>query len=206
MILYWVTGGMWIFNDILAICSVIAAIKIFKIRSLKVALTLLFSSLLLEVAIGLFVHYVLGQSYNNLIIQAFESSLVIVFPSITPEFYRRCSWLPLTNLIFPGVMISYLRRFDKSRGTLLYLVIGYGSFYFGAIAWMLIDMNIRHATPMGLVIYPAMCIIVYIFAIRRNEMKTLWSGFFYDTELPSNNEKAVPLRNSDHYIAFQEIT
>jgi hypothetical protein len=103
---------------------------------------MLYSLLIIEIIAGLIVHYIIKASYNNLAIQMFESPLVVTFPSITPEFYRKCTWIPLTNILFPGLFISYLRRFDKSRGTFLYLLIGYGSFYFGSILWILIDMNI----------------------------------------------------------------
>lgn len=70
MILYWVTRG-WIFNDILAVCTIVASIKIFKIRSLKVGVFMLFTLLLIETVGGLIVHYVMNRSYNNLVIQLF---------------------------------------------------------------------------------------------------------------------------------------
>ena len=83
MIVYWLTLA-WFINDILAICTIVGAIKILKIRSLKTGTIMLFSLLTIEIGVGLFIHFVLGVSYNNLIIQLFESPLVIVFPSITP--------------------------------------------------------------------------------------------------------------------------
>lgn len=159
---------MWIINDILAVCTIIAGIKIFKIRNLKNGIFMLYSLLIIEIIAGLIVHYIIKASYNNLVIQMFESPLVVAFPSITPGFYRRCAWIPLTNILFPGLFISYLRRFDKSRGTFLYLLIGYGSFYFGSILWMIIDMNTHHSLPMAIVSDPITTIIICIFAIRRN--------------------------------------
>lgn len=179
--IYWVTNGMWIVNDILAVCTIVASIKLLKIRSLKSGIFMLYSLLLIEIVAGLIVHYIFKVSYNNLVIQMFESPLVIVFPSITPELLRKCAWLPITNIVFPGLFISYLRRFDKSRGTFLYLFIGYGSFYIGSILWMVVDMNTRHALPMAIISDPITTITVFIFASRRNELKTIWNGLFYDT-------------------------
>ena len=83
VILYWATNGIWIINDILAVCTIVAGIKILKIRSLKIGIIMLFSLLFFEIIAGLIVHYVIGISYNNLIIELFESPLVVVFPSIT---------------------------------------------------------------------------------------------------------------------------
>ena len=80
----------------------------------------------------------------------FESPIVIVFPSITPELYRRCAWLPVTALIIPGMILSYLRRFDKSRSSLIYLLVGYFSFYFGSLVWIFADMITIHSLPFAI--------------------------------------------------------
>ncbi len=75
---------MWIVNDVLAVCTIIASIKILKIRTLNDGMFMLYSLLLIELVMGLFIHYVIKTSYNNLVIQLFESPLVVAFPSITP--------------------------------------------------------------------------------------------------------------------------
>lgn len=71
IILYWVTDGMWVINDILALSTIVTCIKIIKIRSLKVGVFMLFSLLIIEIIAGLTVHYILKVSYNNLVIQMF---------------------------------------------------------------------------------------------------------------------------------------
>jgi len=90
--------------------------------------------------VGLFVHYVFKISYNNYIINIFQSPIIFVMPSITHELYRKCAWLPISAVLIPGLILSYLRRFDKTRGTFLYFIIGLVSFYFGSIIWMVIDL------------------------------------------------------------------
>lgn len=69
--LYWLTNGMWIINDILAVCTIVAGIKIFKIRSLQTGIFMLFTLLTIEIVAGLIVHYAIKTSYNNLVIQMF---------------------------------------------------------------------------------------------------------------------------------------
>lgn len=70
-VLYWLSDGNWIMNDVLAVCMIVAGIKIFKIRSLKMGIFMLLSLLLIEIAFGLIVHYFMGVSYNNLVINLF---------------------------------------------------------------------------------------------------------------------------------------
>lgn len=100
---------------------------------------------------GVVVHYVLKLSYNNYIINLFQNPLMLVMPSITPELYRRCAWLPLTAALFPGLVLSYLRRFDKTRGTYVYFLIGLASFYFGSICWMIVDLETVHSLPFAII-------------------------------------------------------
>lgn len=132
---------------------------------------------------GVVVHYVLKLSYNNYIINLFQNPLMLVMPSITPELYRRCAWLPLTAALFPGLVLSYLRRFDKTRGTYVYFLIGLASFYFGSLCWMIVDLETVHSLPFAIISEPITIIIVALQAFRRNEFKTLWRGSFHDEEL-----------------------
>lgn len=138
--LYWLLNGNWVINDIMAVCSVVAIMKLVKVQSLSQSIFLLFSLLALETLVGLFVHYVLKLSYNNYIINLLQNPLMLVMPSITHQLYRNCAWLPISVIVFPGLLLSYLRRFDKSRGTFLYFLIGLIAFYIGSLLWMLIDM------------------------------------------------------------------
>ncbi len=138
--LYWLLNGQWIINDIMAICSTVALMKLLKIKSLSIAVNLLASLLVVEIIVGIVVHYMMKISYNNYIINLFQNPIMLVMPSITKELYRQCAWLPISAALFPGLALSYLRRFDKSRGTYIYFLIGLVSFYFGSICWMIIDL------------------------------------------------------------------
>jgi hypothetical protein len=142
--------------------------KLIKIKSLSIAINLLASLLLLEIVVGIFVHYVFKISYNNYIINLFQNPVMLVMPSITKELYRRCAWLPITAVLFPGLVLSYLRRFDKTRGTYLYFIIGLISFYAGSVLWMVVDLETVHSLPFAIISEPITIIIVVIYSIRRN--------------------------------------
>jgi hypothetical protein len=139
-----------------------------KIKSLSIAINLLASLLVLEIMVGIFVHYVFKISYNNYIINLFQNPVMLVMPSITKELYRRCAWLPITAILFPGLVLSYLRRFDKTRGTYLYFIIGLISFYAGSVLWMVIDLETVHSLPFAIISEPITIVIVLIYSTRRN--------------------------------------
>ena len=117
--------------------------------------------------------------------------MVIVFPSITPELYRRCAWVPVSSIIFPGLFISYLRRVDKCKGTCLYLIIGYVSFYVGGMLWMVADMSTVHTLPLAIISDVVTVLGVVFFANRRNELRTIWEGWIFDEEIMEGSTLAA---------------
>ena len=166
--LYWLLNGQWLINDVMAICSIVALMKLIKIRSLYLAVILTCSLLILEAMVGIFIHYVFQISYNNYVINIFQNPNILVMPSITKELYRQCAWLPITSILFPGLMLSYLRRFDVSRSTNIYFYIGVCSFYFGSFIWMIVDMGIRHSLPFAIITEPVTIAIICLQSFRRN--------------------------------------
>lgn len=59
---------------------------------------------------------------------------------------------------------------------------------------------------MSIVSDPITTITIFFFAMRRNELKTIWDGRFFDAEMPDVVENILPTRTSDNYIAFSEFT
>lgn len=88
-------------------------------------------------------------------------------------------------------MISYLRRFDISRSTIMYLFIGFASLFVGSGVWMFLDLATVHTVPLGLINEPLMILIVIGFAYKRNENRTLWNGHFHDPDVYSLKQALV---------------
>lgn len=59
-------------------------------------------------------------------------------------------------------------------------MIGYLSFYIGSVLWMLADQSTIHSWPFAIISDPVTILLVVMFAYRRNEIRTLWNGYFYD--------------------------
>lgn len=54
------------------------------------------------------------QSYNDVFGRDIVSPILMQFPSLTESLYKKCSWVPVTEIIFPGITISYLRRYQSN--------------------------------------------------------------------------------------------
>lgn len=98
------------------------------------------------------------------------------FPTLNPTYNQKCAWLPITSIVFPGMLLSYLRRFDSSRNTRVYLVTSTVLFLFGGIAWVFVNIPSNVTFPFGLISEPCMFGLVCVFAYQRREIRVIWSG------------------------------
>jgi hypothetical protein len=67
------------------------------------------------------------------------SPLFIEVPDLVNNLFKKCSWLPVIDIIIPGVFLSYLRTYDENysaRWGGVYTVIGNISFLLGTTAWV----------------------------------------------------------------------
>ena len=75
---------------------------------------------------------------------------------------------------------------------MIYLSIGWVSFFVGSLAWIFADLLTIHALPLAIISDPILVLGVCIVANRRNELKTMMSGFFFDPEMPDMSEELLP--------------
>lgn len=93
---WWLTNMNWISSDIIAICTIVAFVKLFKFTSMKVATLMLGIILLIEVVIALVIYFVVHQSYNTILLNNFNNPMFLQLPTINIELNQRCAWLPVT--------------------------------------------------------------------------------------------------------------
>jgi hypothetical protein len=125
----------------------IAAIKIMKFTNLKISIFTLIFGLAVQMAFVEYIHFAKGTSYNDLILNNFNYPFELQLPTINAVYQQKCAWLPFTAVISPGIFMSYLRRFDISRNTNIYLITSICAFILGSIIWMLISVGSVHSWP-----------------------------------------------------------
>ena len=121
-------------------------------------------------------------AYTNLFLAEYNYPFLLQMPTINAVYLQKCAQLPFTSVVFPGMLFSYLRRFDTSRGTTLYLITVTVIFIVGGLAWMFISVASPVEFPFGLVSEPSLFGSIIVFAYRRVELRVLWEGKFYDEE------------------------
>ena len=148
---WWFSNDNMIVNDAICLCITVAAIKIIKFTSLKLAGFAFLVTITIELTFATTLYLTTGISYNTLFLNEYNYPFELQMPTINPVYDQKCAWLPFTAIVFPGMLFSYLRRFDTSRSTNLYLITGSITFLIGGIAWMFLSIASPIEFPFGLV-------------------------------------------------------
>ena len=170
----------YIFSNILSIIILIGAIKLFKFLNLKQAAICCLIVFIVENTVAfLFNYFSSDMSYNDLIGTTFNSPLVMEVTNFTYNLYRKCSWIPISEIILPGITIAFLRRYDYSRDSKLYLVISNCLFIVSVVVWTVIQSVTVFSIPFALITYPFLFIPIFVIAYQRDELDTLLYAKFY---------------------------
>lgn len=78
--------------------------------------------------------------------------------------------------------MSYMRRFDTTRSTNVYIITCLCLFLAGSLLWMFMSIWTGEAWPYGLIAEPATLLLISFFAWKRKEIKIIWWGKFIDEE------------------------
>ena len=171
----------FLLNDILSIIISVGAIKLFKFLNLWNAIICCCVVFVEENALAVVMHYFYNHmSYNDIFGGTISSPLLMQVPILSYSLYQKCSWLPVSEIILPGITIAYLRRYDDSRDSKLYLIIGNTLFVFSTFLWILIQSLTVHSLPFALITYPFLFVPIMVMAYKRDELTTLLYGRFYD--------------------------
>lgn len=164
--LWWFTQKNWIVSDIISICIIISIIKVFKFVSLKIAV------LSYVVVVSLFILGVIlpevtkGEESTSYFI-GINNPFQFQIPTISPTYNLNCSWVAITSISFPGLLIAYLHRFDKSRSTNIYMISTIVAYFFGAILWNIVNAISRYPIPFDGVCEPFMILTLIFMAFNR---------------------------------------
>jgi hypothetical protein len=168
-----------VLSDIIGICIIVSIIKVFKFISLKIAVV----SYIIVVSIfilGVILPEVLLGKASSAFFIAINNPFQFQIPSITPTYNLNCSWVAITSISFPGLLVAYLHRFDKSRATNIYLLSTIVAYFLGAILWNVVNAFSRYPIPFDGVCEPFMIVSLVLMAFNRKELRTIWDGTFHD--------------------------
>lgn len=120
--------------------------------------------------IAIISHYILGRSYNDYASEL-SSPLFIEVPDLIDNLFKKCSWLPVVDIIVPGVLLSFLRSYDENFNTGwggVYTIVGNVSFLLSTTLWIGVEVIYPFSVPFSLITYSMLLGSICLTAFKRN--------------------------------------
>ncbi|TKC48612.1 hypothetical protein EI555_012099, partial [Monodon monoceros] len=156
----------WILQDILGIAFCLNLIKTLKLPNFKNG-----ESIMIELAAGPF--------GNNEKLPVVIRVPKLAYFSVMSVCLMPVSILGFGDIIVPGLLIAYCRRFDVQAGSSIYYVSSTVAYAVGMILTFVVLVLMKKGQPALLYLVPCTLITASVVAWRRKEMKKFWKGSGY---------------------------
>lgn len=182
----------WILQDILGIAFCLNLIKTLKLPNFKSCVILLGLLLLYDVFFvfitpfitkngeSIMVEVAAGPFGNNEKLPVVIRVPKLIYFSVMSVCLMPVSILGFGDIIVPGLLIAYCRRFDVQMGSSsVYYISSTLAYAVGMILTFVVLVLMKKGQPALLYLVPCTLITASIVAWRRKEMKKFWKGSNY---------------------------
>ncbi|XP_047622316.1 signal peptide peptidase-like 2A isoform X2 [Phacochoerus africanus] len=182
----------WILQDILGIAFCLNLIKTLKLPNFKSCVILLGLLLLYDVFFvfitpfitkngeSIMVELAAGPFGNNEKLPVVIRVPKLAYFSVMSVCLMPVSVLGFGDIIVPGLLIAYCRRFDVQTGSSIYYVSSTIAYAVGMILTFVVLVLMKKGQPALLYLVPCTLITASVVAWRRKEMKKFWKGSGYE--------------------------
>ncbi|KAM6201284.1 signal peptide peptidase-like 2A [Rhynchocyon petersi] len=181
----------WILQDILGIAFCLNLIKTMKLPNFKSCVILLGLLLLYDVFFvfitpfitkngeSIMVELAAGPFGNSEKLPVVIRVPKLIYFSIMSVCFMPVSILGFGDIIVPGLLIAYCRRFDIQIGSSIYYISTTIAYAVGMILTFVVLVLMKKGQPALLYLVPCTLITASVVAWRRQEMKKFWKGSSY---------------------------
>ncbi|XP_004578434.4 signal peptide peptidase-like 2A isoform X1 [Ochotona princeps] len=198
----------WILQDILGIAFCLNLIKTLKLPNFKSCVILLGLLLLYDVFF-VFITPFITKNGESIMIEVAAGPfgnneklpVVIRVPKLISFSVMSVCLMPVSvlgfgDIIVPGLLIAYCRRFDIHTGSSsIYYISSTIAYAVGMVLTFVVLVLMKKGQPALLYLVPCTLITASIVAWRRKEMKKFWKGTNYQTmnhlDYSTNEENPV---------------
>lgn len=179
----WAITKHFILTDLLTLSIAYFTFRLLKLKALKTSLPYLILITLFEIFWALLVNYAFSKNYAHYFSSEICLPLKIDIPSAFFYQKRVCSFISISDLIIPSLILSYFRRFDLSSRFNVYFPVGLGLYFLALAVWFLICLATGIILNTLIFVLPIVFLAIFILAYTRNENGDLWKGNFYDAQM-----------------------
>ncbi|XP_069844471.1 signal peptide peptidase-like 2A isoform X3 [Dipodomys merriami] len=192
----------WILQDILGIAFCLNLIKTLKLPNFKSCVILLGLLLLYDVFFVFITPFITKNGESIMVELAAgpfgnteKLPVVIRVPKLIYFSVMNVCLLPVSllgfgDIIVPGLLVAYCRRFDVQTGSSVYYISSIVAYAIGMILTFVVLVLMNEGQPALLYLVPCTLITASTVAWRRKEMKKFWKGSNYQ-QLPMKGKLAA---------------
>ncbi len=195
----------WIISDFVAIIISIETIRIFKLTHFRFILIFSFLIWIFELYIVKYKTKLLKiRAENGFYINRYDTSFpfLFIFPQVSDNktSYKSYLYLPINEVIIPGMFIDFFYRFDKSIhiNLTIYFFLSIMTFTLSFLIKILFNIYFNMYLPIFVVLFPIMFGIIIITAYFKGNIQDMMIGFssnvFEENEIDS--KKLSKMANS----------
>ncbi|XP_042639626.1 signal peptide peptidase-like 2A [Orycteropus afer afer] len=181
----------WILQDILGIAFCLNLIKTLRLPNFK-ACVILLGLLLLYDVFFVFITPFITKNGESIMVELAAGPfgnneklpVVIRVPKLTYFSVMSVCLMPVSilgfgDIIVPGLLVAYCRRFDVQIGSSIYYISSTIAYAVGMILTFVVLVLMKKGQPALLYLVPCTLITASVVAWRRKEMKKFWKGSSY---------------------------
>ena len=141
--MFWAITYDWILSDILTLVITAVCLKLVKFKNLKTATYFFCVEILFEIIWGVIFLFGFEMSYNPFFSSDFTLPLTIECLTIDDFLNKKCVWISITNMVFPGLLLSYFNRYDASKNFNVYFFFSLVAFILGNVFWIIVESRVE---------------------------------------------------------------
>lgn len=180
----------WILNNIIAISIALITIRLFKFTNFKLILIMFSLRFIYDL---IWSHYY-SQYFSENFRLSNNSDFNLPIKFLCPEFastpFNSCNFLPIADIILPGILCSYAKIFDESKMINVYFMATNASLMGGLFINMFVYYGYKLPLPSFLFTGPIMILTIIIIAHNKGHLHKLVEGFS-STLLENNLDKNI---------------
>ena len=175
--LIYVKSRNWLIGNIIAVAISIITIRIFKFTSFKFISAIYIFSLVYEY---LWVYYksnYYDENYKLTNTTPYDFPVKIICPELISSPFSACNYLPISDIILPGILLMYSRKFEDDKNSKNYYKFGLGALGVGLAINLFVYYYLNLPTPSFLFTGPLVMLTLLAIAYKQNELVEFVIGF-----------------------------
>eukprot|EP00742_Colponemidia_sp_Colp-10_P007865 GILJ01008482.1.p1 GENE.GILJ01008482.1~~GILJ01008482.1.p1 ORF type:complete len:504 (+),score=71.70 GILJ01008482.1:45-1556(+) len=198
IVVAWALTKNWLLNNLLGVCLCLLFMRYFQMSSIKVAACLLILAFFYDIFWVFGSSHVFGDNVMVAVASSVDLPLKLELPHVGDAPPFACSMIGLGDLVLPGLLICFARRFDQFKKVNVYFPIDLIAYVVGlAICGIILGVT-GAAQPALLYLVPCCLGAVVILGVSRKELKDLWNGISAPSEHEVHGDENQGLVN--HHV------